>query len=67
MVASVPANSTAAGRTKTGINNMSEFLSNMSTAELVTSVAMVIYGVCVLVWFIKTLKIPKDEQDKKRK
>ncbi len=59
MVASVPANSTAAGRTKTGINNMPEFLSDMSTAELVTSVVLVIYGVCILVLFIKTLKNPK--------
>ena len=43
----------------TKICNMSEFLSNMSTEELVVSVAMVIYGVCVLVWYIKTLKNPK--------
>ena len=35
---------------------MSEFLSDMSTAELVASVAMVIYSVCVLVWYIKALK-----------
>ena len=31
----------------------------MSTAELVTSVVLVIYGVCILVWFIKALKNPK--------
>jgi hypothetical protein len=38
---------------------MPEFLSDMSTAELVTSVVLVIYGVCILVLFIKTLKNPK--------
>jgi hypothetical protein len=38
---------------------MSEFLSDMSTTELVASVAMVIYGVCILVLYIKTLKNPK--------
>ena len=38
---------------------MTEWLLNMSTEELVVSVALVIYTVCVLVLFIKTLKNPK--------
>ena len=38
---------------------MTEWLLNMSTEELVVSVALVIYTVCVLVLYIKTLKNPK--------
>ena len=46
---------------------MYEFLLNMSTAELVASVALVIYSVCILVWYIKTLKKQKQQIKANRK